>query len=168
MILKTSRLTLRAARQTDLADLFAVYGNPQAMAYWSTHPHTSPEITQNNLTWMITQATRLPTYFVIEMAGRVIGTAGMHKDDEIGFILHPDYWRQGIVTEAMHAIIPHLFAITDVDRLTADVDPQNIASITTLKTLGFVKTRRAKNTYCINGVWSDSIYLALPRPDGLH
>lgn len=102
--------------------------------------------------------------FVIEKDGRAIGTAGMHKDTEIGFLLHPDYWRQGIGAEAMRTIIPYLFSQTDARELTADVDPRNDASVGLLKSLGFHETHRAKNTFCINGEWSDSVYFALTRP----
>lgn len=163
-MLKTERLILRAAVQNDLMDLYAIFSDRRAMQFWSTPPHKSPERTQKNLDRLMASAKERLTYFVIEKDGRAIGTAGMHKDDEIGFLLHPDYWRQGIVTEAMNAIIPHLFETTSVARLTADADPRNTASVGMLKSLGFQETGRAKNTFCIEGVWSDSVYFALPRP----
>lgn len=145
-------------------DLHAIFSDRRAMRYWSTAPHETPERTQENLDRLIASAARQLTYFVIEKDGRTIGTAGMHKTDEVGFLLHPAYWRQGIVTEAMHAIIPYLFKVTDHAQLTADADPRNAASVGLLKSLGFEETHRAKNTFCINGEWSDSVYFALPRP----
>jgi len=164
MTLVTKRLTLRAATQDDLMDLYAVFSDPRAMRYWSTPPHESPEQTQKRLDRLIPSGHDLLTYFVIEMDGRVIGTAGMHKTDEVGFLLHPDYWRQGIVSEAMNAIIPYLFEVTDHAQLTADADPRNDASVGILKSLGFQETHRAEKTFCINGEWSDSVYFALQRP----
>lgn len=164
MTLHTDRLTLRAAKQDDLADLFAIFSDPRAMKYWSTAPHDSPERTQSNLDYMIASAKDQLVYFVIEMDGKAIGTAGMHKDDEVGFLLHPDHWRKGIVTEAMTVIIPHLFAVTDHAQLTADADPDNLASVNCLKKLGFQVKGTAKNTFLINGIWSHSVYFALPRP----
>lgn len=163
-MLTTERLTLRSARTGDLTDLFAIFSDRRAMRYWSTAPHHSPEQTQENLDRLIANSQGTLTYFVIEMGGRVIGTAGMHKTDEVGFLLHPDYWQQGIMTEAMQAIIPYLFQVTDRGQLTADVDPRNAASVELLKSLGFVETHRAQNTFCIEGEWSDSVYFALPRP----
>jgi ribosomal-protein-alanine N-acetyltransferase len=68
------------------------------------------------------------------------------------------------VTEAMNAIIPYVFEVTDVKGLTADADPRNDASVNLLKSLGFQETHRAKNTFFINGAWSDSVYFALQRP----
>ncbi len=164
MPLVTERLILRAAKQGDLMDLYAIFSDPRAMRYWSTPPHDSPARTQENLDRLIASAARTLTYFVIEMDGRVIGTVGMHKADEVGFLLHPDYWRQGIVTEAMTAIIPYLFAVTDHAQLTADADPRNAASVGLLQSLGFRETHRAERTFCINGAWSDSVYFALQRP----
>ncbi len=164
MTLVTERLILRAAKQGDLMDLHAIFKDQRAMRYWSTPPHDSPERTQENLDRLIASAEQQLTYFVIEKEGRVIGTAGMYKSDEVGFLLHPDYWRQGIMTEAMQAIIPHLFAVTTHPQLTADADPRNAASIGILKSLGFEETHRAEKTFCINGEWSDSVYFALQRP----
>ena len=164
MTLVTERLILRAARQSDLMDLFAIFSDPRAMQYWSTAPHRTPERTQQNLDRLIASAEEQLTYFVIEMDGRAIGTAGMHKTDEIGFLLHPAYWRQGIVSEAMRTIIPYLFEVTDHTQLTADADPRNAASVGILKSLGFVETHRAEKTFCIEGEWSDSVYFALQRP----
>lgn len=163
-MLLTTRLKLRAAKQDDLTDLFAVYSDPRAMKYWSTPPHDSPAHTQELLNWMISSAPARLVYVVIEMDGTVIGTAGMHQGDEVGFIIHSDYWRKGIGTEAMRAIIPHLFATTDVAELTADADPDNIASVDCLKKLGFHVTSTKENTFLINGVWPHSVYFALPRP----
>lgn len=163
-MLRTKRLILRAANQSDLADMFAIYSAPAAMKYWSTPPHQNHAETQGNLDRMVASAAKQLVYFAIEMDGHMIGYAGMHHGDEVGFILHPDYWRRGIIKEAMGAIIPNLFENTDVPQLTADADPLNTASVNCLKSLGFVETGTAENTYCINGVWSDSIYFALPRP----
>ncbi|SFS12713.1 GNAT family N-acetyltransferase [Yoonia litorea] len=163
-MLRTPRLILRAARQSDVHDLFAIYGDPKAMRFWSTAPHADLGVTQEAVSRQMAAAQERLTYFVIEMDGRAIGNAGMYRGDEVGFILHPDFWRQGIVKEAMTAIIPYLFEVTDVAALTADIDPRNEGSAGILRSLGFHETGRAKNTYCINGEWSDSLYFALPRP----
>ena len=160
-VLRTLRLNLRRAQQRDLDDLFAIYSDARAMQFWSTLPHDSAAVTQGNLDSMIAQSPL--TYFVLDLDGRAIGCAGLHRGDEIGFILHPDHWQHGYMTEAMQAIIPFLFATTDIMQLTADIDPRNTASAATLRKLGFTETHRVARTYCIGGVWSDSAYFAHPR-----
>ena len=132
------------------------------MTYWSTLPHTDVTVSQGNLDRMIAQSPL--TYFVIDLHGRAIGCAGMHAAPEVGFILHPDHWRNGFVSEAMTAILPYLFATSDLPALLADIDPRNVASRALLGRLGFRHTHDAQNTYCIEGTWSDSAYYASVRP----
>ena len=164
MILKTERLVLRGPRPDDLEPMFAVYSDPRAMRYWSTAPHDKRAVTQELLDRRLAAWNTAPFMFHITINDTYIGHAGNYMSDEIGFMLHPDHWRQGILTEALGAIIPYLWSATDHDQLTADVDPVNAASCGLLRKFGFHETHRAKNTFCINGVWSDSIYFALPRP----
>lgn len=164
-VLTTARLTLRPVRTGDAADFHAVFGDAETMRYWSTLPDKDLAATQNRIARLIATATDPAIEFVIEKDGRAIGTAGAHNGNEAGFILHRAFHRQGLVREAMTAIIPHLFSVIDHDFLTADADPENLASITLLKSLGFVETGQAQNTFCIAGRWAHSVYLALPRPD---
>lgn len=164
MILRTERLTLRRARRSDLHALHDIYGDERAMRYWSSPPDRTLEQTRGRLQRQLDDPADPPTYFVLDRDGDAIGNAGMWRDYEVGFILHPAHWRQGLVTEAMTTIIPHLFEVTDAPALTADADPNNLASVNCLKSLGFSETARVANTYCVDGVWSDSVYLELPRP----
>lgn len=162
--LTTARLTLRGARASDLDDLFAIFSNADAMRYWSTPPHPDTSVTQERLDRMIKRFKTHPTYFSLVYQGRVIGTAGLVPPNEVGFILNPAFHRLGLMTEAMHAILAHVWATTDIPQVIADADPRNDASIGILTSLGFTQTHSAKNTFCIAGDWVDSIYFALNRP----
>lgn len=167
MILKTQRLVLREPRSDDLDAMFAVFSDPKAMRYWSTAPHESPEITKDILDRRIAQWEQAPVTFQITIDDTYIGHCGNFQDNEIGFMLSPKYWRQGILTEAMGAVIPHLWRVTTHDHLMADVDPDNAASCALLRKLGFHETHRAEKTFFINDVWYDSVYFALNRPADL-
>ncbi len=48
-MIKTDRLTLRAARSDDLTDFFVIYGDRRAMRYWSTPPHEGKSTTKGGL-----------------------------------------------------------------------------------------------------------------------
>lgn len=163
-MIRTPRLRLRRARMSDLDDLFAVFSDPRAMRYWDTPPHADIAPTRRWLAAMMALPPGASDDFVIERDGRVIGKAGCWRIAEIGFILHPDHWRQGIATEALAAILPHVFATLAVDALTADVDPRNAAALALLARLGFAETHRARNTILVGDEWCDSVYLRLPRP----
>lgn len=163
-MLKTKRLILRAPRADDLAAMHAVYSDPRAMAFWSTSAHDDISITKDLLDRRMSHWARAPVNFQIELDGQYIGNAGNFMDNEVGFMLSQNHWRKGYVSEAMSAIIPHLWAITDHAELTADADPRNTASIGLLNALGFRETHRADKTVFINGAWADSVYFALKRP----
>ena len=164
MILRTDRLILRGPRPDDLDAMFAIYSDPVNMAHWSTPPHADISITREMLADKIAGFATAPVNFILEHQGRMIGHAGMFRDWEVGFMLHHPYHRQGLVAEAMAAILPHLWATTQAEVLTADVDPRNLASIRLLERLGFHESHRAEGTFCIDGVWVDSVYFALKRP----
>jgi RimJ/RimL family protein N-acetyltransferase len=101
--------------------------------------------------------------FVVEFGGTVIGKAGCWRLPEIGFVLHPDYWGLGLAHEALKAVIRSTFATFRLRAITADIDPRNVACLRLLERLGFDRTGSAAKTWFVNGVWADSIYLALPR-----
>lgn len=159
-VLHTPRLRLRPAEMADLAAFHVILSDPRAMRYWSTLPHETLAISRDWLTRM-----RHGTHpdFVIEYRGQVIGKAGAYGLPEVGFLLHPAAWGQGIATEAMTAIIAHVFAVTDTDHLTADVDPRNTASRRVLGKLGFHETHRASRTFLLGDEWCDSVYYRLDR-----
>ncbi len=161
--LRTPRLVLRRARAADLADLHRVMRQPQAMRYWSTPEHDSIEETRFWLQSMLDADPAASDDYVIERDGRVIGKAGAWRLPEIGYILDPGHWRQGLMAEALAALIPHLFAAHAIPALTAEVDPRNTASLALLGRFGFRETHRAERTMKWRDEWCDSLYLALPR-----
>lgn len=161
--LQTARLVLRPARVSDLADLNVVMSDHQTMRYWSQEAHRDLAETEASLARMMAGNHRGQD-FVMELEGRVVGKAGAYALPEVGFILRRDLWGQGLATEAMRCLIPHIFATTDVPALTADVDPRNLGSLRVLERLGFRETGRAERTFFLYGEWADSIYLALARP----
>ena len=164
--LVTERLVLRTARIADLEDLHAVYGDPLVMRYWSSPPHADIVVTQRHLERLIASSEPVVSSFVVERAGHAIGCAGVHMGDEVGFLLRSDHWQQGLMSEALRALIPYFFDELRYPQLTADADPMNAASVATLLSAGFVKTGEAKKTCCVDGVWSDSVYFTL-KPEFL-
>lgn len=133
------------------------------MRFWSTEPHRSIETTQQWLRAMIASTPEESEDFIIEYQGSAVGKVGFFRLPEIGYVLRRDLWGRGLVSEAASAVIEHVFRTRDLDVLKADVDPRNLASIRVLERLKFVETGRAERTYCIDGVWTDSVYLARRR-----
>lgn len=164
-MLTTERLFLRRARMGDLEDFHAIFSNVDAMRYWDCLPHADISQTERFLKGMVAASPLESDDFVLELEGRAIGKAGCWRPGEIGYILHPDWWGKGLAREALRAIIPHNFKTLPADRLRADVDPRNTASLRLLSRLGFSETGRAANTIQVGEEWCDSVYLELKRSE---
>lgn len=160
----TERLILRRARADDLDALHAILSDPRAMRYWSTPPHETIEQSRDWVADMMASRPEESEDFVVEHDGRVIGKAGFYRLPDIGYILHPDAWGRGLATEALRAVIDRVFERHPIPRITADVDPRNLASIALLERLGFRFTHRAERTWLIAGEYCDSLYYAMDRP----
>jgi ribosomal-protein-alanine N-acetyltransferase len=164
MTIVTSRLTLRTARPDDLDAFHDILSDPEATRWWSTPPHDNREQSRLWLDSMIAKGPDNPD-FVVELDGMVIGKAGFFALPEVGYILRRDQWGRGFATEAVSAAIAHVFATRSLDVLTADVDPDNGASIRLLERLGFRQTGSDRGTINVGGVWKDSLYYGLTRSD---
>jgi len=95
--------------------------------------------------------------------GQVVGKIGVWTADEIGFILHRDYWRRGLMNEALERILRYLFFERGFESLSTDVDPRNEGSIALLSKFGFVKVKRVDRSFEVGGVWVDSLILRLEK-----
>jgi RimJ/RimL family protein N-acetyltransferase len=155
------RVTLRPFEAADTAALHPIFADARAMRFWSTPPHASLAETQAFVRAAM-EATAAGTGDdqVVLLDGSVIGKAGLWDNEEIGFILAPALWGQGLAREALELVIERARA-RGVPRITADVDPRNAASLALLGKLGFVKTGEARATMQVGGEWVDSVYLEL-------
>jgi len=165
-VIATERLILRRVRPAeDFAAMHAVLSDPEAMAFWATPPHVSEAQTRDWLAAMAATPAQASAVagddFIIEYQGRAVGKAGFHCFPDIGYILAREFWGQGLAREALAPIIARGFAVHGLERITADVDPRNAASIRLLEKLGFAETHRAERTLLIGGLWCDSVYFAL-------
>lgn len=155
------RISLRPFEEADAEALHPIFADARAMRFWSSPPHASLDETR-----AFVRATREAAAAgtgddqVVLLAGRVIGKAGLWDNEEIGFILAPEVWGQGLAREAVEAVIERA-RTRGVSRITADVDPRNAASLALLAKAGFARTGEAKATMLVGEEWVDSVYLEL-------
>lgn len=76
--------------------------------------------------------------------GVVIGDCGLervleHRRGSLGYILSPDRWGEGLMTEALSRVLRYGFSESDppLERIEADIYPDNTASIRLCERLGF-------------------------------
>lgn len=168
--LETERLILRDLRADDAAALFAHRADAEAARYWSTPPWTDMAQAEAHLRDARKPATQSGwLQFGVERRadGALLGTCSLfdhHVDSrraEIGYFLGRPYWGQGFAREAAMALIGHGFGTLNLNRIEADVDPRNVASVRLLERLGFVREGLLRQRWIIGGEVSDSALYGL-------
>ena len=145
--IETERLILRQIQASDADALFALFSEGDVMEFSGGKvPHQTVEETRafirqlqgwyerhEGIEWGITR----------KGDDTVIGTCGFYSFDErfyraeTGYELHPAYWRQGIMSEALRAIVAFAFTTIGLHRIEAVVDEGNDRSTGILRKFGF-------------------------------
>ena len=86
---------------------------------------------------------------------------------EIGYILNRDYWRRGLMQQALEAVIDFAFDTLNLHRIEADVDTENTGSLGILEKLGFKREGLFKERWFVYDQWQDSVMLALLKREWL-
>lgn len=97
-----------------------------------------------------------------------IGLNALHLENqraEIGYELHPDYWRMGYIKEALNEILCYSFKELDLNRMGAVVFPENIPSLILLQKMGFSKEGILRHYIKQNGQFHDTIVLSILRTE---
>jgi hypothetical protein len=78
-------------------------------------------------------------------SSQIVGLLGLSLWDTLHYMLHPDYWSRGYMTEALSAYLPMLFALqTDRRYVRALVWEGNSASERVLQKCGFLLDEKGK------------------------
>src|SRR5262245_14653646 len=146
--LETERLILREIVPDDVVDLFRIYSDPDVMRYWSSAPLQRIDQAQQRIadaTAAFQAREGIRWAIARKGASRLLGTCGhwrlmrQHLRSEIGYDLVPEHWGQGIMPEAVAAILQFGFERMGLHSVEAQIEPQNQASRRVLEKLGFVQ-----------------------------
>jgi RimJ/RimL family protein N-acetyltransferase len=145
--IETARLTLRAFRDDDVAALFEIQSDPDAMRY--THRTASRvECAQwhGRYAALASSLGFAPWTVLLRAEQRIIGWGGLNVDPfdpgwgiEVSYYFHPDYWGRGLATELVRAALQHGFGALGLDAVGAFVRPANTASVRVLEKCGFAR-----------------------------
>lgn len=81
----------------------------------------------------------------------------------LGYWMGRDYAGQGLMTEAVGAVVPYVFDSLGLHRIHAACIPTNIASRRVLEKNGFREEGFAEHYLQIDGRWSDHVLFGLTR-----
>ncbi len=133
--LETERLVLRRIACADTQAMFDHWASDPAVTEFLTwRPHESTDVTRAVIEDWI-RAYERPDFYqwviVPKVFGEPIGTISVvrHSDEtekaEIGYCISSAWWHQGIVTEALRAVITFLFYEVGMNRIEAKHDTNN-------------------------------------------
>lgn len=137
-VIETERLMLRRFKIDDAEDMFNNWAkDPENVRYlqWQAHPDINE--TRKILTeWTKNYKNRNYYQWCITLKDKdeAIGSIGIVELMEskecctIGYVLSKKYWNQGIMTEALRAVIEYLFKRVGFNRIQSMHDIDNPAS----------------------------------------
>lgn len=146
-ILRTERCILRELCMEDMDALFALYGKPGVTDYVEPlYERAQEEEYQRAYIENMYGYYGYGMWLVIEgKMGKVIGRAGLERREEaleMGYIIAPEYQRQGYGYEVCRGILAWAAEHLDDPQLQCLVRPGNHASAALLHKLGFVEAGR--------------------------
>ena len=173
--LETERLVLRVRTVTDAEDIFDYASRPE-ISYPAGFPpvktlddeiyyleHILPERNQKE---------NLPAGYGIVVKGtdKIVGSVDFnhrHEDDvlELGYILHPDYWGRGYVSEAARVLIDLAFKELNLHKIELSCFGYNLQSQRVAEKLGFTLEARIRDRKDAQGNRCDGLIYGLLRSE---
>ncbi len=164
--IQTQRLLLRRLKKSDAEEIFNLRSDERVMRYIGKDPATSLSdavqfivnsneslITNNGILWAIE---------LKELPGKLIGFIAHwrlikeHYRAEVGYMLRPDYWRKGIMKEALAVVVDYGFNEMKLHSIEAHINPANKASASLLESNGFVREAYFKEDFFYKGKFEDT------------
>lgn len=176
--LETDRLILREHTLEDARTWFELRHNPDVMRYIDRDSPKDIEEVEGYINGLISgfeQGESMGWAIALkDNPAQMIGNIVFWRMDfpnyraEIGYLIDPKYWRKGIVSEALTAIIAFAFEEMKLHSIEANINPGNEASRKLLLKHGFVKEAYFKEDYFFNGKFLDSeIYSLISTIDNI-
>lgn len=157
-ILETPRLILRQITSEDTQAWLDVWQNDDVLKYLIDFETTPDEAEVRSIIGWVDSIFEAKTgirwAITLKDEDVMIGSCGFHLYDktncwaEIGYELHYEYWRQGIMSEAVKELMRFCFDVLGLHRVEANVTVGNSASAKLLESLGFM----------LEGAWRDKVY----------
>jgi ribosomal-protein-alanine N-acetyltransferase len=141
MILTTERLVLRPMEAGDAPGLFAILGDPDAMAFWDRAALPRLATMEAQMAdELAAMAAGGFVYWTVLKDGDAIGSIDLNVDGLdawTGFAFRRDRWGQGFAREALIAVIDNAFGSLRLNRLMARVQSGNHRARRLLQAVGF-------------------------------
>lgn len=142
---ETDRLLLRRATMVDAADMFEYASDAEVARYTTWEPHASIEESRMFLEFLLHRYSggEVAEWGVVHKAdNKLIGTCGFsmwnpyNARAEVAYAMARPYWGQGLMTEAVRAVLDFGFVRMALNRIEARCLPANIGSARVMEKAG--------------------------------
>lgn len=172
--IESPRLVLRRFRQDD-AKAFYLYRSDERVYRYQGEgwENMTPESALSFVTEQSQAQPGIPgAWFqmaVEEKASRcLVGDCGVYtqpggRQATVGITISPACQRQGFALETLECLLAYLFDTLGMEKVEAQADARNAASIGLLEKAGFLRGAYLPRNAFIRGEWTDDVCFALPR-----
>ncbi len=177
VLFSTPRLTVRMMRESD-APVVAQYRDDPAISVFQDWdlPYTVDHARQRLAEQADFDAIPVGKWANLALVRRddpeqtVIGDLACHLHEsgriaEIGYTLRTEFQGHGYASEGAGALVDHLLATTQVHRIEASLDKDNVASMRVLEAIGLTFETLTRQSYPMRGGWEDDLRYAMLRDD---
>ena len=174
MLLTTDRLVLRRFRPDDAEVLAGYRSDPAVARYQSWETPYPVRKAQYAIETMAAADPAQPGWFqfAVELTAErvLIGDVGVNLHDnlmqaDLGYTFAPRWQGRGYATEAVRAVLDHLFRVQGLHRVSAECDARNLASARLLERTGFHREGLLRRHTWIKGEWTDDLLYGLLESD---
>lgn len=169
--LRTPRLLLRPLRRSDAGPIALHAGDARVARMTASIPHPYPPGAATAYIEGTLAGRRGEEVWAIDATPtggeELVGVIGFRAEAAaLGFWVGPPWWRSGLASEALAALIAHLFATRDVAALEARAFADDVASAALLGRLGFYAAGRERRFSVARGELVPTVLFRRPRGVG--
>lgn len=144
--IETNRFLLREIREDDYKEIFEIYSDEEVLKYQNMVAMKDLEEAENYIKFILNgyKNRRIIRWCIARKNDdKVIGLVALHHIENenlktsIGYILNKRYWNQKIISEVLSVIIDYIITELKMNRIEANIHPENTGSIKLCEKFGF-------------------------------
>lgn len=164
-MIMSKRLLIRSVERKDFEKIHKIKNHPDVIAGEGHFFSLPMEKLEKIYTSYFSDNNRKALVIVDRRSKKVIGEISLDIDwpnrcADVGITVEKDKWGMGIATEALKAIMDHVFNKMALNRLQAWVLSTNKASLKAFERAGFVKEGVSRKAKVHNGSFTDIIWVS--------
>ncbi|MBX7051340.1 MAG: GNAT family N-acetyltransferase [Flavobacteriales bacterium] len=172
--LETERLLLRRISKQYAADMLRLRSDQLVMEYIERpRPASEQEVCDwvDSMDQRIAENESIAWMIIQKSDAHLVGTIGYwrmkkeHFRAELGYMMFPEFWGQGLMSEAMRPVLQFAFDHMQMHSIEADINPENLASARILERNGFVREAFFRENFYWKGKFLNSAIYSLLKSD---